>query len=28
LSPACSSFDQYRNYAERGKTFKNLVHAL
>lgn len=28
LSPACSSFDQFRNYAERGKTFKNLVHAL
>jgi len=28
LSPACSSFDQFRNYAERGKTFKNLVYAL
>jgi UDP-N-acetylmuramoylalanine--D-glutamate ligase len=28
LSPACSSFDQFRNYAERGKAFKNLVLAL
>jgi len=28
LSPACSSFDQFRNYAERGKMFKNLVAAL
>lgn len=28
LSPACSSFDQFRNYAERGKLFKNLVLAL
>jgi UDP-N-acetylmuramoylalanine--D-glutamate ligase len=28
LSPACSSFDMFRNYGERGKMFKNLVQAL
>jgi UDP-N-acetylmuramoylalanine--D-glutamate ligase len=28
LSPACSSFDQFRNYAERGKAFKALVEQL
>jgi UDP-N-acetylmuramoylalanine--D-glutamate ligase len=28
LSPACSSFDMFRNYAERGRRFKGLVMAL
>ena len=28
LSPACSSFDMFRNYAERGQAFKSLVGAL
>jgi UDP-N-acetylmuramoylalanine--D-glutamate ligase len=28
LSPACSSFDMFRNYAERGRVFKHLVQAL
>jgi UDP-N-acetylmuramoylalanine--D-glutamate ligase len=28
LSPACSSFDMFRNYAERGRIFKRLVLAL
>ena len=28
LSPACSSFDMFKNYAERGKAYKRLVQAL
>jgi len=28
LSPACSSFDMFQNYAERGKAFKALVQDL
>jgi UDP-N-acetylmuramoylalanine--D-glutamate ligase len=28
LAPACSSFDQFRNYAERGNLFKALVESL
>jgi UDP-N-acetylmuramoylalanine--D-glutamate ligase len=28
FSPACSSFDQYRNYEERGRHFKELVGKL
>ncbi|HKA34065.1 MAG TPA: UDP-N-acetylmuramoyl-L-alanine--D-glutamate ligase [Candidatus Binatia bacterium] len=28
LSPACSSFDMFRDYTERGKTFRSLVQEL
>ncbi|HVA39113.1 MAG TPA: Mur ligase family protein, partial [Candidatus Binataceae bacterium] len=28
LSPACSGFDQFKNYAERGRIFQELVRAL
>jgi UDP-N-acetylmuramoylalanine--D-glutamate ligase len=28
LSPACASFDQFKDYAERGRIFQKLVRAL
>ncbi len=28
LAPACSSFDQFHDYEERGRVFKTLVHQL
>jgi UDP-N-acetylmuramoylalanine--D-glutamate ligase len=28
LSPACSSFDMFRDYEERGQSFKALVHKI
>jgi UDP-N-acetylmuramoylalanine--D-glutamate ligase len=28
LSPACSSFDMFRDYKERGERFQKLVEAL
>lgn len=28
LSPACASFDHFKNFAQRGRTFKDIVNAL
>ena len=28
LAPACASFDWFRDYAERGRVFKDAVRAL
>ncbi len=28
LSPACSSYDMFVNYQERGRRFKEIVHGL
>ena len=28
LSPASASFDRFKNFAERGNAFKDLVNAL
>lgn len=28
LSPASASFDQFRNFAERGEAFRRIVNAL
>jgi UDP-N-acetylmuramoylalanine--D-glutamate ligase len=28
LAPACSSFDQFENYEQRGRIFKELVSQL
>jgi UDP-N-acetylmuramoylalanine--D-glutamate ligase len=28
LSPACASYDQYRNFEERGQHFKDLIRSF
>ena len=28
LAPACASFDQFKSYEHRGKTFKEIVRSL
>ena len=28
LSPACASFDHFKNFAQRGQTFKAIVNEL
>lgn len=28
LSPACASFDRFKNFMERGNTFKRIVREL
>ena len=28
LSPACSSFDRFKNFVERGDTFRKIVEGL
>jgi UDP-N-acetylmuramoylalanine--D-glutamate ligase len=28
LAPACASFDQFENYEQRGRVFKQLVRSL